>query len=130
MILIELTYNLSLLVALSIVSGFVEKRYPRTKLPGLFFQGLLFGIVAIVGMLRPMIFSEGLIFDGRSVILSLAAFFFGPIPGTIAGIMAIIFRITIGGSGSILGTLVIISSVLIGTIFHFYRKIPTPPWCC
>ena len=122
MILFGLIYNLSLLVALSIVSGFLEKRYPRTKLSGLLFQGFLFGIVAIVGMLQPLILSEGLIFDGRSVVLSLAAFFFGPVPGAVAGIMAIIFRITIGGSGVVLGTLVITSSVIIGTIFHFYRK--------
>jgi PAS domain S-box-containing protein len=122
MIIFELIYNLSLLVSLSIVSGFLEKRYPRTKLSGLLFQGFLFGIVAIVGMLQPLIFSEGLIFDGRSVVLSLAAFFFGPVVGTIAGIMTIIFRITIGGSGLVLGTLVITSSVIIGTIFHFYRK--------
>ena len=122
MIVFELIYNLSLLVALSIVSGFLEKRYPRTKLSGIFIQGFLFGIVAIVGMMRPLVFSEGLIFDGRSVIISLAALFFGPISGSITGIIAIIFRITQGGPGIVPGTLVVISSVIIGTIFHFHRK--------
>ncbi len=122
MILIELLYNLTLLVALSIISGFVEKRYPRTKLSGLFFQGFLFGIVAIIGMMRPLIFSEGLIFDGRSVVLSLAALFFGPVSGAVAGILAIIYRLSMGGSGSVVGTLVITSSVIIGIIFHFHRK--------
>ena len=121
MILVELVYNLSLLVALSIVSGFLDKRYPRTTLTGLIVQGLLFGIVAIVGMIQPLIFSEGLIFDGRSVVISLSTLFFGPISGSIAGMMAIIFRVIQGGSGIVPGTLVVISSVIIGSIFHFQK---------
>ena len=123
MILIEFIYNLSLLVALSIVSGFVDKRYSRHSKTGLIIQGVLFGIVAIVGMMRPLVFSEGLIFDGRSVVLSLAALFFGPVSGIIAGIMALVFRLYQGGFGVLPGSLVIFFSVLIGSIYYEYIKI-------
>ncbi len=122
MILLELIYNLSLLVALSVISGFLYKRYPEISFKGSISQGLLFGIVAIIGMMRPLVFSEGLIFDGRSVVLSVSALFFGPVSGAIAGIMALIFRLYQGGSGTVPGTLVIISSVTIGTIFYLQRK--------
>ena len=123
MILIEFIYNLSLLVALSIVSGFVDRRYSRHTKTGLIIQGVLFGIVAIVGMMRPLVFSEGLIFDGRSVVLSLAALFFGPVSGIIAGIMALVFRLYQRGFGVLPGSLVIFFSVLIGSIYYEYIKI-------
>ena len=122
MILIEFIYNLSLLVALSIISGFVGKRYSHHSKAGLIIQGLLFGGVAIVGMLHPLVFSNGIIFDGRSVVLSLVALFFGPVSGTIAGIMALVYRISQGGPGVLMGVLVIFFSVLLGSIYYEYRK--------
>ncbi|MDR3627166.1 MAG: PAS domain S-box protein [Ignavibacteriaceae bacterium] len=122
MIFVELVYNLSLLIALSVVSGFLYKRFPRTTLTGLIVQGFLFGSVAIVGMAHPVVFSEGLIFDGRSVVISLAALFFGPLSGVMAGLTAIIFRIIQGGPGIVPGILVVISSVIIGTIFYYQKK--------
>ena len=123
MIFIDFIYNLSLLVSLSIISGFVNKRYFGQNKTRLILQGLLFGIVAIVGMIHPINFSEGIIFDGRSVVLSLAALFFGPVAGVIAGVMALAFRFYQGGTGVVPGTLVIFFSVLIGTIYYEYRKV-------
>jgi len=122
MILIELVYNLSLLVTLCIVSGFFDRRYSRTTLSGLIIQGLLFGIVALVGMINPMDLGAGLIFDGRSIVISLSTLFFGPISGSIAGMIVIITGIIQGGSGMIPGILVVIFSVIIGAIFHFQKK--------
>jgi PAS domain S-box-containing protein len=122
MIFVELLYNLSLLIALSIVSGFFDKRYPRTTLTGLIVQGLLFGIVGLIGMMHPMNLGAELIFDGRSVVISLSTLFFGPISGSIAGMITIIFQIIQGGSGIVPGTLVAIFSVVIGSIFHFQKK--------
>jgi two-component system cell cycle sensor histidine kinase/response regulator CckA len=122
MIVIQLIYNLSILVALSVVSGFIDKRFPRKTVTGVIIQGLLFGTVAIIGMLYPLVLSAGLMFDGRSVVLSLSALFFGPVSGTIAGIMALAFRFYQGGIGILPGGLVIFFAVLIGIIYHEYRK--------
>ena len=118
MVLIELIYNLLMLIALSIISGFLDKKYPRTTITGLIFQGFLFGIIVIIGMAKPLVFSDGLNFDGRSVVLSLSAFFFGPITGAIVGSIAIIFRAIQGGVGIEPGILVIVSSVFIGLVFY------------
>jgi PAS domain S-box-containing protein len=68
----------------------------------------------------PFRFAEGIIFDGRSIVISLSTLFFGPISGFITAIMALLYRIYLGGNGAIMGSLVIISSFLIGWIF--YRK--------
>jgi NhaP-type Na+/H+ or K+/H+ antiporter len=79
MIYIDLIFNLALLVALSVVSGFIEQRLPRHTRMGVLMQGLLFGGAAVIGMLRPLDMGSGLIFDGRSVMVSLCALFYGPL---------------------------------------------------
>ena len=122
MIIVELLYNLAVLVALSVLSGFINLRYNRTKLISKIFQGLLFGATAIVGMLNPFVLTEGIIFDGRSIVISLCTLFFGPVSGVIAAIMAIAFRLHIGGSGATMGTLVILSSFFIGLFFYLRNK--------
>lgn len=122
MILLDLLYNLSVLIALSVLSGFIDLRYRRTGLKGKIFQGLLFGITAIIGMLYPFHLTEGIIFDGRSIVISLSTLFFGPISGSIASVMAIIFRVHLGGGGTLTGSLVILSSFAIGYFFHTRRS--------
>lgn len=121
MIIVELIYNLTLLVALSVVSGFIDQHWKRDTQIGSIYQGLLFGAVAIFGMLQPFHFGPGLILDGRSVVISLCALFFGPYPAAIAALMAIIFRIGLGGAGVIMGVSVIIASAVIGLIFYYKR---------
>jgi PAS domain S-box-containing protein len=122
MIVLELIYNLSVLVALSVLSGFIDSRFNRYKIKGKILQGILFGATAIIGMLYPFVLTEGIIFDGRSIVISLCSLIFGPISGIIAAAMAIIYRIYIGGGGVLMGVLVILSSFLTGYFFYNYRS--------
>lgn len=121
MVILDLLYNLSVLIALSILSGFIDLRFDRTGLKGKIFQGLLFGLTAIIGMLYPFHLTKGIIFDGRSIVISLSTLFFGPVSGGIASVIAIIFRTSLGGTGSLTGILVILSSFIIGFIFYRYK---------
>jgi PAS domain S-box-containing protein len=117
LIYVDLILNLALLVALSIVSGFIERHPPRHPRLGVMLQGLLFGGAAVLGMLRPMNWGPGIIFDGRSVMISLCALFFGPVAGTIAAALAVACRVgLVGGGGIRMGVLVILSSALIGLL--------------
>jgi PAS domain S-box-containing protein len=84
-------------------------------------QGLLFGFVALLGMLNPLVFQPGLVFDGRSVVISLCGLFFGPVAALISSVMAIALRVYQGGVGVYMGVSVIIASALIG-IFYYYRR--------
>ncbi len=122
MIIIDLIYNLSVLVALSVLSGFIDLRFNRTKLKGKILQGSLFGITAIIGMLYPFHLTEGIIFDGRSIVISLCTLFFGPVSGAIASVVGIVFRIYLGGGGALTGSFVILFSFLIG-LFFYQKKI-------
>ncbi len=116
LIYLDLILNLTLLVALSIVSGFIDKRWRRETRSGVLMQGALFGSAAVVGMLRPLNLGPGLIFDGRSVMVSLCALYFGPWAAAVAGITAAACRIGLGGTGALTGVLVIVSSVGIGLL--------------
>lgn len=119
---VDLILNLTLLVALSVVSGFIAQRWPsRTRL-GPIAQGILFGAAAVIGMLRPLVLGPGLIFDGRSVMISLCALFFGPWAAGPAALMALAARISLGGSGMLTGVLVILSSAGIGLITRLRRS--------
>lgn len=115
---IELTYNLAVLVAMCAMSGFVRQRWGN-KGRGAILQGVLFGSAALIGMLRPLILEPGFIFDGRSVVISLCGLFFGPTAVAVAGGMAAVYRIILGGIGLYTGVLIIASSALLGLVFHF-----------
>ena len=119
MIYLDLIINLALLVSISIVSGFIEKRWPRSTRLGVLLQGALFGGASVIGMLRPLDMGAGLIFDGRSVMISLCALFFGPLAAAVTVLMTIPCRIALGGAGMIMGVSVILSSVVIGLVAHF-----------
>jgi len=118
--LIDLTYNLALLIALSTVSGFIGDRFPGRR--GALLQGLLFGAAAVIGMLNPLILAPGLIFDGRSVMISLGGLFFGPLTAAISSAMAMALRVAQGGMGTLTGVAVILSSALLGVFFHRRRQ--------
>ncbi|MBZ0242128.1 MAG: hypothetical protein K8F24_02835 [Bacteroidales bacterium] len=118
MILFDLLYNLSALVAISVLSGFIVLRYSPFHWKGKVLQGLLFGAAALIGMHFPFVLTEGIIFDGRAVVISIAATFFGPLSGFIAVFIALLYRLfVVGGSGVLTGSLVIIFSFLIGWAF-------------
>lgn len=119
---IDLILNLALLVALSVLSVFIDKRWPRDTWPGVLLQGILFGGVAIFGMLRPLVIGPGLIFDGRSIVISLCALFFGHRAAAVTGAMAAAYRLALSGPGVVMGVSVILASAVIGLLARHYLK--------
>lgn len=125
MIWIDLIYNLAILMALSVFSGFVGMRWKSRSRFCILLQGVVFGAAAVVGMLRPVHLAPGIIFDGRTVMLSLCALFFGPWATATACLIMIPVRIFLQGPGMVPGVAMIVISALIGTDFHYrYRRKP------
>lgn len=119
--LFELLYNLGILISISIISGFIGHRNKK-GLERSILQGLIFGIAAVIGMLHPLVIAPGLIFDGRSVMISLSGLFFGPLASAIAASMALIIRIIQGGTGLIMATIVIVLSASIGAFLNIKNR--------
>ena len=114
--------NLSLLLALSICHSLVLQRWKPETLSYKIITGLLFGGVAVAGMMNPFKFTEGIIFDGRSLVASIAGLFGGPVTAAIVVLIAGYYRIfIIGGGGALMGICVLTSSSGIGVLYHYWK---------
>jgi len=122
MLLAELVENVALLVALATIYQIIASRTRNHGLAQPIIVGVLFGVVSILGMMTPIEFEEGLFFDGRSIILSIAGLFGGPLVAVISAIFASIYRAWLGGVGAVVGILVIIASAAIGAGFHYVKQ--------
>jgi diguanylate cyclase (GGDEF)-like protein/PAS domain S-box-containing protein len=120
---IELIKGVALLLALSLLQGINARFWRDGSLAGKISSGLLFGGICVVGMMTPMVLAPGLIFDARSVVLSMAGLFGGPLVGAVAGMLAGAYRVWIGGVGVGVGVTVVVCSVLLGLLFrHFVAQ--------
>lgn len=130
-IFLGLIYNAALLLSLAVVLDAVILKSYREIWWVKVLIGSCLGLVVIAIMSNPWVLRPGIVFDTRSVLLSVTGMFFGYIPSLIAAAIALVFRILQGGSGAIMGSLVIASSVFWGILWkklHAYRKKPYSYW--
>ncbi|HAF29392.1 MAG TPA: hypothetical protein DCG75_10135 [Bacteroidales bacterium] len=119
---ISLLQNIAILLSFSMLYDYYwikseEKRNLLIK----FITGLVLGGISLVLMLTPWKLSPGLVFDTRSIMLSISGLFFGAIPTSIAMIMTGTYRIFLGGDGLWMGLAVIFSSGTIGILWGKLR---------
>lgn len=120
-LILDLVQNIALLVALSVGYEIIRQRMSGKTVAHPLVVGILFGLVGIVGMMTPLRFAPGVIYDGRSIVLFSAGFIGGPMPAICAGILTAAYRLIIGGSGALAGVLVIVESVLAGSAYYILR---------
>lgn len=111
-----------ILIAFTAISDTLNRFFQKSRISPAYAQGVVYGIATIVAMMNPFVLDNGLIFDGRSVVLSLCALFYGPVAGAIAAAFAMAYRFYLAGSGMLVGELVIFTTTLIGVLFHLYYK--------
>jgi two-component system sensor histidine kinase/response regulator len=113
---INLINNIAFLVALVAAGQIVISRFYKKPLNRQVLLGLLFGGVAVLGMVNPLNFSPGVIFDGRSIVLSVAGVVGGGVTAVIAAGIAAMYRFQLGGSGALVGIMVVLMSALLGVL--------------
>ena len=118
----DLILNVGLLLALSLLYSYLLRAYHHEDWVQKGLSGLLFGVIAVIGMLVPFLVEDGIVFDGSSIILSIAGFFGGWITGGLAATIATIYRLSIGGSGEISGVGVILTSVMLGVGYRYISQ--------
>lgn len=121
--LVKLINNAALLLSLSLFNHLGHLMFEKRGRFAEIVDGLLIGMICIVVMSVPMTFTSGLVFDTRSILLSLSALVFGAIPTILAATMAIAFRFSMGGVGTLPGVLVILS---VSTFGLFWRRFIYP----
>ncbi|MDD5597139.1 MAG: LytS/YhcK type 5TM receptor domain-containing protein, partial [Victivallaceae bacterium] len=114
-------------VALLIVMGFIYTRLYRFlhkhQLTRQLLNGFLFGAIAIVVMLVPAYSRPGgLIFDARSIIISISGFLGGPVAAATSVLIAGTYRIFLGGMGVAFGLATILASASLGVGYYYLRR--------
>jgi len=116
--LLDLLHNAALLVALSALYG-VFVRFRKTDHSyHKMLSGVFFGLIAVIGMNFPVRLESGVIFDGRSIVLTLAGLFGGGTASMTAIAIAGAYRAYVGGAGVWAGLATIVCCTLIGLAFR------------
>ena len=118
----KIIVNIAFLIVSAYTYGLILKLLKKDGLKKEAITGCLFGLISILSMIYSFKINAGLIFDGRSIILGLSGIIGGIFSAVISVIIALFYRILLGGDGTITGVLVILVSGLIGGLSHAYLK--------
>lgn len=116
--LMEFIKDVALMLSLCLLQGFNLRLCRKNIRLQQLSTGLLFGCISVIGMMTPVQLEPGVIFDARSVILSMAGLFGGALVATIAGMIAGAYRLWLGGAGYPIGLAVIGSCVVAGLLYR------------
>ena len=115
--------NAALLLVTALLFDILKIRW-IAKLIGLqrIIVGVLLGLVGIMLMVTPWKFAPGIIFDTRSILLSISGLFLGLVPTIVAMVITSIYRLAQGGIAAWTGVSVIIATGSIGLAWRYLRK--------
>ena len=127
-VMIALFNNAALLLVLSVIyeiSYFIPAKFRRFN-P--IINGLMIAGICVIIMSIPFTLLPGVFFDTRSILISVAALIFGPIPAMITVVVASIVRLSIGGAGVLPGLAVIMTSAVIGLAWRRWQHPMLTKW--
>lgn len=124
----KLIYNAALLLALSLAYDMIITHNFDNRAFVKVFTGIIIGIIGLSIMISPWQLQTGLVIDARTILFSIAALFFGAIPALIGGLITVVFRILMGGSGVYVGICTIVSSILLGLLWRDYHQRRESPY--
>ncbi len=122
MSLLPIVHNLALLVSLSTLHGLLLHRRFLGTWSYRISTGLFFGAATVLGMLSTLTVAPGVHLDGRSILVSVAAFVGGPVSALLCTAAAAAFRLWLGGAGTAAGLAGLLASALVGLLFHHLRR--------
>ncbi|NTW71557.1 MAG: PAS domain S-box protein [Eubacteriaceae bacterium] len=117
----SLINNTALLVALGMVYEIGYLIHIPNKYLKDIIRGLIVGVIGISIMYVPFVLHEGVVFDTRSILISISGIFFGWIPTVIAMLITAVFRYAEGGLGVFTGILVILIAGALGLLWRQFR---------
>ena len=116
--------NTALLLALGLLYDTLlyNEHYGDRLSVSQFLAGVFIGSIGIAVMMTRWELTPGVVFDTRSVLLSVTGLFFGAVPTIMAVFMTALFRLYSGGMGMWTGVAVIVTSGGIGLTWRHFRK--------
>ncbi len=123
-IFIPLIQNAAFLLGLSVIFEIAYGILLRYRRMQPVFNGLMIALICLAIMALPYTLQPGLVFDTRSILISVTALIFGFVPTLITVLAAVAYRLIAGGVGALPGVAVIVSCAVIGLAWRrfFYPK--------
>ncbi|QVK21020.1 diguanylate cyclase [Mycoplasmatota bacterium] len=113
--------NIALLFTILLVYSIIPLDRLKNKYLYKFFIGIGAGAVGLAVMSTPVIFGPGIVFDSRSILITMSGVFLGFIPTFITALFTSVHRLIQGGTGAITGVVVIFSSGILGLTYRYVR---------
>lgn len=128
-ILIPLLHNAFLLLALAAVYDLliIRQQHSIRKQVRQVLIGVSLGFLGILLIVTSVTLYPGIVFDTRSVLLSISGLFLGTVPTLIAMLMTAAYRLSLGGSAAWVGVSVIFATGTFGLLWRKYRRNPQSP---
>ena len=117
----DLLVNALIVLIASILFTFVNGVYKNKKHTAEVIIGTIAGIAGTLILTTTVHYSNGIVFDTRSILVSTIGMFFGWLPTAIAAAFIIVTRIIIGGGGTFTGILVTVVTAAIGLCWRKLR---------
>jgi PAS domain S-box-containing protein len=117
----KLTYNICLLLGAGVLYSELNLKPARRNWHIDLLAGAILGVICLVVMLNPWILRPGLVFDVRSILLSVAGLFFPPLSAMTAAAIAAGYRLNHGGPGAAMGVAVIFTTTATGILWRRLR---------
>lgn len=119
-LLIGLSQNIALLLALTFIYGLVSPRVEQlaTRVQDVV-RGIVFGLFAAISMTLPIQLQPGLFLDGRTLVIIIAGMYGGPVSAIIATLIVSVYRVIIGGIGVPGGLAGALTAAIIGILLHY-----------
>jgi diguanylate cyclase (GGDEF)-like protein/PAS domain S-box-containing protein len=112
-----------MLLALCWLLAFTTSAWNRSaKLSAKLLAGLWFGSACILGMMNGSFGESGIMLDARTVVLSMAGLFGGPVVAGTAGVLAAAYRLWIGGVGVVPGLANVLLPILLGLAYRCLHR--------
>ena len=121
---LNLLLNTTFLVSISIIYNLFFQRIQHQKLLYKLLGGVILGLAGIVLMSISLKLPNNVIFDTRSILLSISGLFYGLVPTSVATLIIVGYRIFLGGPGMNMGIAVAVFSAMIGVLWRWIRKNP------
>lgn len=121
---LNLLLNTSFLVSISIIFNLYFQKIQKQRILYKLIGGGILGLAGIVLMSISLRLPNGVIFDTRSILISISGLFYGLLPTSVAALMIVGYRIFMGGPGVSTGVAVTVFSGALGVLWRFIRKNP------
>ncbi|MEA4976865.1 MAG: LytS/YhcK type 5TM receptor domain-containing protein [Paludibacter sp.] len=124
-IIIGLLQNIAILLAFTMLyENFWVKNEESKSLGAKILVGFILSGIGVILIFSPWRLGPGLVFDTRTVMISISGLFFGLVPTVITMLVTGTVRFVMGGDGIWMGIATIITSGTIGLLWRYFR----PAW--